>query len=79
MYARLARYIPVVVGKSHGHHVGKELYSVAYLKLHYKTHAALGNAWMVSFYALSVQLSVLCQLSCDREYGNWLHKGLKIW
>ena len=28
---RLAQSIPVVVGKAHGHHVGKELHSVAYL------------------------------------------------
>ena len=29
--ARLARSLPVVVGKAHGHHVGNALHSVAYL------------------------------------------------
>ena len=28
---RLARSLPVVVGKAHGHHVGKVLHSVVYL------------------------------------------------
>ena len=50
LYARLAQSIPVVVGKVYGHHVSKELYSVAYLTIKY----SLDNAWMVSFYALSV-------------------------
>ena len=31
LYARLAQSIPVVVGKPYGHHVGKELYLIAYL------------------------------------------------
>ena len=31
LHAQLARSISVVVGKAHGHHVGKELHSVAYL------------------------------------------------
>ena len=53
---RLARSLSVVVGKAHGHHIGKELYSVACL-------AALQNTALVtpvSFYALSVQYSFLC-------------------
>ena len=31
LYAWLARSIPVVVGKVYGHHIGKKLYSIAYL------------------------------------------------
>ena len=67
----LVRSLPVVVvvGKAHGHHIGKGaalscLLILATLK---DTHS-FSKAGMVSFY---VQISVL--VSC------LLHKGLKIW
>ena len=47
----------MVVGKAYGHYVGKSC-----IQLLTYCYTALGNAWMVSFYALSVQLSVL--VSC---------------
>ena len=52
---RLVRSLPVVVGKAHGHHIGNALHSVAYIYVATHKKYSFSKAWIVSFYALSVQ------------------------
>ena len=59
----------MVVGKAHGHHMGKVLHLVAL------QNTALVTP--VSFYALSVQFSGAGQSSCDQKLGNRFTKGTK--
>ena len=59
----------VVVGKAHGHHIGKAL-----LTCSYTTKYSFSNAGQ-----LLCSVSTAGQSSCNRKPGNWIHKGLEIW
>ena len=54
----------MVVGKAHGHHIGKTKYSFS-------------NAGQLLCSVSTVFFAGL--LSCDRNPGNWIHKGFEIW